>query len=201
MAKALECPACGAQHSVDGREPSSTFRCEQCGQALKVPASVVVAQAASGASNVTPPPRRRAGVPPSPEVIGATATLSATDTGNGSRPPQSPQPAPPRASAPAARSRAHWYWRLAAWIVAVPIAFVVTAWPAYEFGLIRKDDVLDVFVGSGVGRYTRLALFTLIWALVTAVLVQLLVEGGRWWSRRRRGRRRTASPRGATTGS
>jgi len=85
--------------------------------------------------------------------------------------------------------------------VAVPIAFVVTALPAYEFGLIRKDDVLDVFVGSGMGRYTRLAVFTLIWALVTALLVQLLVEGGRWWSRRRRGTRRTAPPRGATTGS
>jgi hypothetical protein len=198
MAKALECPACGAKHSVDGREPSSTFRCERCGQALKVPASVVVAQAASGARNVTPPPRRRAGAPPS-QIVGATATLPATDAGNGGRPAE---PAPPRAPAPAPRTRAHWYWRLAAWIVAVPVAFVVTAWPAYEFGLIRKDDVLDVFVGSGTGRYTRLAVFTLIWALVTAVLVQLLVEGGRWWSRRRRAARRsTPTARRAATGS
>jgi len=203
MAKALECPACGAQHSVDGREPSSTFRCEQCGQALKVPASAVVAQAASGARGVTPPPRRRTGAPPSREVVGATATLSATDTGNGGRPAE---PAPPRAPKPApkpaARTRAHWYWRVAAWIVAVPIAFAVTALPAYEFGLIRKGDVLDVFVGSGLDRYTRLAVFTLIWALVTAVLVQLLVEGGRWWSQRRRAAKRpTATPRGAATGS
>ena len=199
MAKALECPSCGAKHSVDDREPSSTFRCESCGQALKVPASVVVAQAASGARNVTPPPRRRAGAPPSREVVGATATLAATDTPNGGRPAE---PAPPRAPAPVPRTRAHWYWRLAAWVVAVPIAFVVTAWPAYEFGLIRKDDVLDVFVGSGTGRYTRLAVFTLIWALVTAVLVQLLVEGGRSWSRRRRAtKRRAATPRRAATGS
>src|SRR5262245_22677735 len=198
MAKALECPSCGAKHSVDGREPSSTFRCEQCGQALKVPASAVVAQAASGASNVTPPPRRRAGAPPS-QIVGATATLTATDAGNGGRPAE---PAPPRAPAPTPRTRAHWYWRLAAWVVAVPVAFVVTAVPAYEFGLIRKGDVLDVFVGSGTGRYTRLAVFTLIWALVTAVLVQLLVEGGRWWSRRRRASRRsTPTARRATTGS
>jgi hypothetical protein len=198
MAKALECPACGAKHSVDGREPSSTFRCEHCGQALKVPASVVVAQAASGARNVTPPPRRRAGAPPS-QIVGATATLPATDAANGGRPVE---PEPPRAPAPAPRTRAHWYWRLAAWVVAVPVAFVVTALPAYEFGLIRKDDVLDVFVGSGTGRYTRLAVFTVIWALVTAVLVQLLVEGGRWWSRRRRAaRRRKPTPRRATTSS
>ena len=199
MAKALECPACGAQHSVDGREPSSTFRCDSCGQALKVPASVVVAQAASGARNVTPPPRRRTGAAPAREIVGATATLSATDTGNGGRPAE---PAPPRAPTPAPRTRAHWYWRLAAWVVAVPLAFVVTALPSYEFGLIRKDDVLDVFVGSGTGRYTRLAVFTLVWALVTAVLVQLLEEGGRWWSRRRRAARgRAPAPRRAAAGS
>ena len=80
----------------------------------------------------------------------------------------------------------HWYWRVVAWLVAVPLGFVITAWPAYEFGLIRKDDVLDVFVGSGTGRYTRLAIGTLVWALVTALLVQLFIEGGRLWADRRR---------------
>ena len=74
---------------------------------------------------------------------------------------------------------------------------VIAAWPAYEFGLIRKGDVLDLFVGSGLDRYTRLAVTTLIWALVTAVLVQLFVEGGRWWARRRGGRRPNAPARRA----
>ena len=34
---------------------------------------------------------------------------------------------------------------------------MITAWPAYELGFIKKDDVLDIFVGTGTGRYVRLA--------------------------------------------
>ncbi len=45
MAKALECPACGAKHRLDGLEASTTFRCEQCGQTLKVPASIATVRA------------------------------------------------------------------------------------------------------------------------------------------------------------
>ena len=65
-------------------------------------------------------------------------------------------------------------------------ASCITAWPAYEFGFIEKDDVLDIFVGTGTGRYVRLGIVTLVWALVTALLVQLFVEGGRALGQRRR---------------
>jgi hypothetical protein len=86
----------------------------------------------------------------------------------------------------------HWYWRLVAWVVAVPLGFAVTAWPAYHFNLIRKDDVLNVFVGSGIGRYASLAIETALWALVTALLVQLFVDGGRRLMQRRRAKVATA---------
>ena len=76
----------------------------------------------------------------------------------------------------------------------MPFGFVITAYPAYHFKLIRKDDVLDVFVGSGIDRYARLAVGTVVWALVTALLVQLFVEGGRWWMARRRMRPVEAQP-------
>jgi hypothetical protein len=75
-----------------------------------------------------------------------------------------------------------------AWIVAVPLAFVVTAWPAYKLDFIRKDDLLDIFVGTGIGRYVRLGIVTVVWAVVTAQLVQLFVEGGRARANRRRTR-------------
>jgi hypothetical protein len=84
-----------------------------------------------------------------------------------------------------------------AWIVAVPLAFVVTAWPAYKLGFIKKDDLLDIFVGTGIGRYVRLGIVTLVWAVVTALLVQLFVEGGRARANRRR-RTRTARPSATT---
>ena len=61
----------------------------------------------------------------------------------------------------------------------MPLGFVLAVVPSYEFGFISKDDVLDVFVGSGTDRYVRLGVVTLIWAVVTAVLVQLFVEVGR----------------------
>jgi hypothetical protein len=77
--------------------------------------------------------------------------------------------------------------------VAVPLGFLLTAWPAYRFGFIEKDDLLDIFVGTGIGRYVRLGIVTLVWAIVTALLVQLLVEGGRAWSNRRRRARAAAA--------
>jgi hypothetical protein len=75
------------------------------------------------------------------------------------------------------------YWRLAIWIFAVPFGFVVTALPAWGLGLIRKSDVLDVFVRSGIGRFERLALGVVIWSLITAGAVQLLITvAARWRS-------------------
>ena len=68
---------------------------------------------------------------------------------------------------------------------------VITAWPAYRLGLIRKNDVLDIFVGTGTDRYVRLAIATALWALVTALLVQLFVDGGRALAARRRNKAAT----------
>ena len=84
------------------------------------------------------------------------------------------------------------YWRIIAWIVAVPLGFVITAYPAFQLGLLKKDDLLDVFVGEGTGRYVRLLVGAAIWALVTALLVQLFVEGGRVLANRRRARKARA---------
>jgi hypothetical protein len=194
VARALECPACGARHPVDGREPASEFRCERCGQKLLVPAAATAAASTTNApaSSPAPPPRR--GATSAAASTAGTVTVTLPATGEGSKKP----PVDGRTSAqppPAAKRRAAWYWRLLAWIVAVPLGFVIAVWPSYEFGLISKDDVLDIFVGSGADRYLRLAAVTAIWAVVTALLVQLFVEGGRWLAARRRARRRPPRPR------
>ena len=150
-----------------------TFRCERCGQVLKVPDSVAAVGASSRAAPSTAAPsrerRRRADRPP-PRRRGATDRADGPhrqrERGHPRR-NRAPQPATRRtpAATPRAESEADgrhrarafaWYWRILAWVVAVPLGFVITAWPAFEFGLIKKDDVLDVFVGSGIGRYVRL---------------------------------------------
>jgi len=212
MARALECPACGARHRLDNLPDSPTFTCDRCGQVLKVPASISSDPSAppppartGGPAPVAPPPRRVAPAPtrtqgpadpatrtaPARNVAAVSATVAASaqsDNGAGARRDRR-GPAPAPAAAPAKRTRVAWYWRTMAWIVAVPLGFVLTAWPAYEFGFIKKDDLLDIFVGTGIGRYVRLGIVTLVWALVTALLVQLFVEGGRAraaWRRRSR---------------
>jgi hypothetical protein len=58
-------------------------------------------------------------------------------------------------------------------LIAVPVGFVITALPIYFLHVVRKSDVLNIFVGTGLGRYGRLALLTLIWALAVALLVTL----------------------------
>ena len=205
MARALECPACGAKHRIENLPDGPNFRCERCGQVLKVPAPVTTGgppppARTSGTAPVVPPPRRRVGEPtgaPAPRdapartaarsvpvqgAVGVSATVAAVDDGG----PSHPRGRTAARPAPEPKRKVAWYWRVIAWIVAVPLGFVITAWPAYQFGWIKKDDVLDIFVGTGTGRYFRLAIGTAMWALVTALLVQLFVEGGRALAARRR---------------
>jgi hypothetical protein len=217
MARALECPACGEKHRIDNLPGTPTFRCERCGQILKMPEPVNRGNGSASAgptrtTPVVPPPRRPGagvGAPPrSPdqrEVVGVSATVAAAGTSDlatddrdadrqsrGDRRRARSRRAAPSTSAELAPTKVRWYWRLVAWVVAVPLGFVLTAWPAYRLGLIRKDDVLNIFVGSGLGRYARLAIETAVWALVTALLVQLFVDGGRRLVQRRKAKRAKA---------
>jgi hypothetical protein len=186
------------RHRLDGLVPESTFRCERCGQKLLVPATAASASTSSPSSTtaVAPPPRRGVSGPsvggsPSAVPIVATSGVTVTLPAEGEAPPRvPPSTTPVRGPDPHGPKGVAWYWRLLAWIVAIPLGFVLAVLPSYEFGLISKDDVLDVFVGSGADRYARLALVTVIWAVVTALLVQIFVEGGRWWAHRRRSTRR-----------
>jgi hypothetical protein len=191
------------RHPLGALEPDTTFRCERCGQKLLVPSASAVAAAGSRLPGTSPsegsdptatvpvPPRRR--VPGGPVPNGAAAAgVAVTVSANGDAVPSTADSRQERRSARPDRRRVHWYWRLLAWIVAVPMGFVIAVVPSYEFGVISKDDVLDVFVGSGTDRYVRLGVVTLIWAVVTAILVQLFVEVGRIWAARRRRHREAA---------
>ena len=187
------------------------------GSAPAAAAPAAAPAAASGApaagtgapAPIAPPPRRGATTPagdpatreaPARTAAGVSATVAATaavddgsDADGGRSGRRASRRAQPDAAAPATRSKVHWYWRAVAWIVAVPVGFLLTAWPAYELGFIKKDDLLDIFVGTGISRYLRLAIVTLVWAVVTALIVQLLVEGGRARANRRRRTRAAAA--------
>lgn len=149
----------------------------------------------SGAS--APPPRRRGGGGSGPAATATAAparvVVGPTAGPDGAAAPSAPsapgrsrrgRPRGPAAGAP--RARAPWWLRCGAWVVAVPLGLVLVGLPARRLGYLDSQKLLDVLIGEGSGRYLPFVVIVLLWALVTAVLVQAIVEGGHWWLRRRR---------------
>src|SRR5262249_59565865 len=88
-----------------------------------------------------------------------------------------------------ARRGLPWPLGLLAWIVAIPLGVALVGIPARKAGYLSSQKLLDIVIKRNFDRYVPLAVIVLLWALVTALLVQLLVEGGGWLMRRRRSRR------------
>jgi len=132
---------------------------------------------------VVAPPRRSTVVEP--------AAPDAARTGGRRRSPTKSAGAP--AATRAARRRAPWWLRIVAWVVAVPVGLAIVGIPARTLGYLDSQKLLDVLIGKDTGRYLPLAVIVVLWALVTALLVQGIVEGGSWLLRRRRERRAGAA--------
>ena len=88
---------------------------------------------------------------------------------------RSPAPARARGDHPGV-SRA---LRILAWVVALPIALVVVGIPARTAGYLNSQRLLDVIVKHDIGRFVPLLVIVALWALVTAVLVTVFIEGAR----------------------
>ena len=82
---------------------------------------------------------------------------------------------------PSAASRGYLRrgWRIMLWPVPVVVSFAIVAPVMWWSGLVTKNDLLDVFVGTGTSRYSHLAIFVGVWALVMTVLVTLFARIGR----------------------
>ena len=189
MAKALQCPACGSRHPLSDLPNEPTFRCSGCGRALKVPAQVRPASARTGAPTPRPRPRPRDRTATMPAGAGAAPA----GAGGVAAPPAPPPPRPPtpsrrdrRASPGPAPPRIAWPFRLIAGVVAVPLGLVAVVYPARRFGFLSGQRLLDVLVGTGWSRYWRVLVIAPVWALVTAILVQLMLIGMRKLGDRRR---------------
>jgi hypothetical protein len=182
MAKALQCPACGNKHPVSALPDAPTFRCEQCGRALKVPAQVRPARVTAARAARERDADRTATMPAPARAPSGQAG------GGGVAAPPTPAPAAPQreAARPPPRPGVMWPLRLLAWLVALPVGLLAVVWPARELGFLSGQRLLDVVVGTGWGRYWRVLAIAPAWALVTAVLVQLMVFGLRKLSARRR---------------
>ncbi len=134
-----------------------------------------------------PAPRARAAAPAAPA---ATAVVAATTAAAVEPVAAAPQPGRAKGASHAARKAAHdqlpLVVRILIWVVAFPIALALVGLPAKRAGYLTNQKLLDVVIKHEIDRFVPLLVIVLLWALVTAILVHLLVEGGRWYMLRRR---------------
>jgi hypothetical protein len=189
MGKAIQCPSCGRKHGVSGLPDAPTFKCENCGQPLKVPSQFrpsVMASSRHVRPSDAPHPESTAVIPsrpaPAPAPVAASAPKAA-------RPAAAPRPSSdaPRTDAVALPLR------VLAWVVALALGLVVTIWVARVTGWLSGDRLVDVFVGTGITRYIRVVAVAPVWALFTTLLLTLFLEGGRALARRRAEKRAAAN--------
>ena len=76
--------------------------------------------------------------------------------------------------------------RVGAWVIALPLGLLIVGIPARQLGYLSSQKLLDVIVKRDLGRFLPIVVVIALWALVSAVLVTLLVEGGRRLMLRRR---------------
>jgi hypothetical protein len=238
MAKALQCPSCGTKKRIDALADGASFRCEQCGQVLKVPpglqarpepgtpkpggaAPQAVAPRQPATSGGAPPPAPRRRSRPTVTAGGAasgaggTAVLSSAPSPGTAAPVSSPVAVPSRGSAPdgagaagadrgrSSREALPLPLRVLAWLVALPLGLAIVGFPARKAGYLSSQKLLDVIVKSDMSRFVPIVVIILLWALVSAALVTLFVEGGRRLMIRRRDKhddRASAASPGAVPG-
>jgi hypothetical protein len=183
MAPVLQCPDCGTKHPLKEVPPVSSFACQGCGRALKVPEQVRQARqtqtVGAGASAVT--------APPAPPVAPRTEMLPAVE--RNPQPPAAPPPQPiARSRKPVPRLAPVPIWmRFLLWVAAVPLSFLIVFVAARALGMFTSDQLSDLFLADESSRFWPVARLLPFVALLCAVLVQ----GGVYFLARLRGRRRT----------
>jgi hypothetical protein len=221
VAPVLLCPECGTKHPLDNVADVSAFPCSGCGRTLKVPEQArelsAVRRPDAGtsaapprATAVPPPPVAPAPVPTAdghaPQVFAATpvAPMAApAATAAAVAPPLGPPPAmpaldhaaAPRVAVEPALAKPGWVppvWvRFLLWIVAVPLAFLVVFGLARAVGFLTTNEITDVALAEGWGRFWPILRLVPFVALATA----LFVTGGVYGIARLRAQKRGTAAR------
>jgi hypothetical protein len=76
--------------------------------------------------------------------------------------------------------------RILIWVIALPLGLALVGIPARKAGYLTSQKLLDVVIKHNLDRFFPLAVIVVVWALVTAIIVHLLAEGGRAWMAHRR---------------
>jgi hypothetical protein len=188
MAPVLQCPDCGTKHPLAEVADAGRFPCKGCGRQLKVPemAPRGAGTGAPGPAPVIPPvtanpttAQPAAAAEPAP----ATRMLPVVEQ-------NAPRPAP--AAAAAFRPVPMWM-RAILWLVALPLSFLLVFGFARAIGVLTSNQLTDVYLAPGSGRFWPVVRLLPFVALLTAAFVQ----GGVVLLGRRRGGRDRAGSRGS----
>ncbi len=175
QAQLLQCPDCGHRHDLAALGDVHTFRCDQCGRALKVPQQY-----------------RNGSEPPAPALDDTQRqpAVSRIPEPERAAEPVATRPAP---AAPATRPRREQraprvpiYWRLLVWVLAIPIGLVLVFQViARNLGWLTQNELIDAFTAGGWDRFRPIAQLLPLAAFVIAAIVQASVYGLECWYRRR----------------
>jgi hypothetical protein len=188
MSKAIQCPSCGRKHRVAALPDAPTFRCDGCGQPLKIPSQFRPSVMASS-RHVRPPDSPRpesTAVLPNRPVAPAPVAASAREAAR-PRTPSRPAAAAPESDAVSRPLR------VLAWVVALVLGLVITLWVARITGWLSGNRLVDVFLEEGWTRYIRVIAIAPVWAMFTTLLLTLFLEGGKALARRRAEKRAAES--------
>jgi hypothetical protein len=186
VAPVLVCPECSTKHPLGEVADRTAFPCTGCGRQLKVPEAAVAKQTvpptrapmpdapppdAPQPAASPPPPRRR----PTPEP--ETLVLPAVDAAPA--PPvvvTAPPPLPVADEKPARDPIPPRWVRFALWFVAIPLAFAVVLAFARGFGMLTSNQIQDLALAEGIGRFWPIVRLLPFVAFAAAIFVQ----GGTW---------------------
>jgi hypothetical protein len=169
------------------------FRCDGCGQRLKVPDQFRPSVMTSS-RHIRPPdsnrPESTSVLPPRPAPASRTAAAAASPAA--ARPRPAPRPPVGAVGEKEEKEKASLLVRLLGWAIALPLGLLATLWVARITGWLSGERLVDVFTGTGSARYIRVIAIAPVWALFTTLILTLLVEAGRALARRRAEKRAEA---------
>jgi hypothetical protein len=193
VAPVLVCPECSTKHPLGDIGERTAFPCTGCGRQLKVPA-------AANTKQTVPPSREPAAAPPprpEPETRAMQSVAPATPPIVVTPPPEpgvvEPEPAETK---PVRKSIPPRGIRFLLWVVAIPLAFLVVLALARGLGMLTSNQIQDLALAEGWGRFWPIARLVPFIAFAAAVFVQ----GGTYGIARLRERRWAEQAKTKATG-
>jgi hypothetical protein len=167
----LVCPECSTRHPLGDVGDRTAFPCTGCGRQLKVPAAAAAKETVPPSRAPVPetsPPTRRSASEPRTRVLPVAAAAPAS-------PPPVVVTAPPDPSADGKPTRdpipPRWV-RFLLWFVAVPLAFAFVLPLARGFGGLTSNQIQDLALAEGWGRFWPIVRLLPFIAFAAAVFVQ-----------------------------